>query len=77
MKGWAFWTKRGTFRIEPIVLVGSWNCYLWFNDQYLGVYSFAETAAKSISFGHHDQILEFQASKLGVTPNLNEWSILR
>jgi hypothetical protein len=46
---------------------------LSFETTELGTYSFAPMAAASISAGEHDGLLGFQASKLGVSSNLQDW----
>jgi hypothetical protein len=70
-------TRSGTFKIELRVLEGSDHYILWFNDKELGAYSFAPTAAASISGGKHDQVLGFEASKLGVPASLALWNGLK
>lgn len=76
--GWSHWTPEGTFKIEPVILGGSWHYRLWFNKNDLisdlGVYSYASTAAESIGQGNHDQALGFAASKLGVPVLLKDWN---
>ncbi len=67
-------TRSGTFKIEQRVVDGSDHYILWFNDRELGSYGFAPAASASISEGKHDQILGFEASKLGVPASLALWS---
>jgi hypothetical protein len=70
-------TKLGTFRIELVILRGSWLIILWFTDTRLGTYNLPSTAAKSISDGKHDQILGFEAATLGVPRSPEDWNGLR
>jgi hypothetical protein len=66
--------RNGAFKIEHRVLEGSDRYILWFDDKELGTYNFAPAAAASISQGKHDQILGFEASKLGVPAPLALWN---
>jgi hypothetical protein len=68
------WTKLGTFRIEPVVLGGSWHYVLWCGETNLGPYSYPWTAAASVGEGKHDRTLGFDASTLGVPPDLRAWN---
>ncbi len=74
MKAWTHWTREGTFRIEPVILSGSWFYKLWLNKVDLGVYGYAFTAAASINQGAHDEALGFGASKLGVPAAVKDWN---
>jgi hypothetical protein len=74
VRGWSHWTNQGTFRIEPVILAMSWHFVLWFNDKNLGTYSYPHTAAESISQGKHDEGLGFDASRLGVPSNFEQWN---
>lgn len=71
------WTKEGTFKIEWVILGGSWHYRLWCNTTDLGVYSYPFTAAESIGLGKHDQALGFSASSLGVPPAISDWNGFR
>jgi hypothetical protein len=71
------WTNEGTFRIEPVILGGSWHAELWFNDVKLGTYSRDITAAESISDGKHDQVLGFEVSRLNVPRSPEDWNGFR
>jgi hypothetical protein len=66
--------RSGVFKIEHRVLEGSDRYILWFDEKELGAYSFAPAAAASICEGKHDQILGFEASKLGVPASLALWN---
>ena len=74
---WHHWTNRGTFKIEPKVLGGSWHVELWFGDQRLATYSYIQSAAESISRGDHDEALGFPASMLGVPSDFKKWNGFR
>lgn len=74
MKGWSHWTPEGTFKIEPVILGGSWHYQLRFKGALLATYSYASTAAESIGNGEHDQALGFAASKLSVPSSPQGWN---
>ena len=70
------WTSKGVFKIEAVILGGSFFCELWFGDRRLATYAYGITAAESISRGDHDQALGFKASELGVPSLVKDWNNL-
>jgi len=74
LKEWRHWTPNGTFRIETVILLGSPNYLLWFNQVELAVYELPGEAAKSISSGEHDKTLGIPASALSVPESPEEWN---
>jgi hypothetical protein len=71
---WQHWTKHGTFKIEPVSLLGTVHFVLWCGELNLGTYSYPQTAAKSIGDGKHDKELGVNASTLGVPSRISEWN---